>query len=521
MATVVGLMSRGYLPEVLPPTFTSASMSDVLAAGVPPALLPPGQPSATKTFPFSCPRFGIHRRIFGIPNPISQVRLAHTIDSNWPSIDTHCGASTLSITKPRASQDPTDPREVLPDPGFGGWPARRASDRAGGRYLVKTDVSSFYPTAYTHSIPWAVHTKAFAKLNHGLAHYGNRLDRDLRLCQDRQSIGMPVGPDTSLVLAEVLMTAVDHVIEQELGHVSGHRFMDDFEFVFPTLSRAEEGLAVVTAALAEYELAINPRKTRIAALPLPLEDSWAIELRQFRIRDTDATQRTDLISFFSRAFELGAEDPNTPAVKYAVTRAAGTQILGSNAEIAALLALQAAAAEPASLPRALELLSTLEHAGSQIPLAALEETLNSIVRTHAPVGHGFEVAWALWGALRFQCLLDAQLCAPVGAMEDPVVALSAIHAQQAGLFHGGHLPLASWQPWMTGAALHEREWLVAYEANIKGWLPNVDPQDHVTADHQFGVLKNAGVSFYDTTRVTHAAIADAALTYAAANPYDG
>jgi hypothetical protein len=36
---------------------------------------------------------------------------------------------------------------------------------AGARYALVTDISSYFPTVYTHTIPWALHTKPVAKAN--------------------------------------------------------------------------------------------------------------------------------------------------------------------------------------------------------------------------------------------------------------------------------------------------------------------------------------------------------------------
>lgn len=45
--------------------------------------------------------------------------------------------------------------------------------------------------------------------------------------------------------------------------------------------------------------------------------------------------------------------------------------------------------------------------------------------------------------------------------------------------------------------LVESQWLLAYEANVKGWLPNLGGVDFVAASKHFGPMKAAGVSFYD------------------------
>ncbi len=51
---------------------------------------------------------------------------------------------------------------------------------------------------------------------------------------------------------------------------------------------------------------------------------------------------------------------------------------------------------------------------------------------------------------------------------------------------------------MTADALYEKHWLLAYEANIKKWLPNKGGTDHVHKDANFGFLKANKVSFYNS-----------------------
>jgi hypothetical protein len=50
---------------------------------------------------------------------------------------------------------------------------------------------------------------------------------------------------------------------------------------------------------------------------------------------------------------------------------------------------------------------------------------------------------------------------------------------------------------MHDGELTDTQWLLAYEANVKGWLPNKGGKDFVTAHKHFGPMKAAGVSFYD------------------------
>ena len=52
---------------------------------------------------------------------------------------------------------------------------------------------------------------------------------------------------------------------------------------------------------------------------------------------------------------------------------------------------------------------------------------------------------------------------------------------------------------MSTPELYEEQWLLAYEANVKGWLPSQGGPDHVAADNNFGFLKNSAVEFYVST----------------------
>jgi len=51
---------------------------------------------------------------------------------------------------------------------------------------------------------------------------------------------------------------------------------------------------------------------------------------------------------------------------------------------------------------------------------------------------------------------------------------------------------------MNGDSLTDEMWLLAYEANFKGWLPS--PNNHVDSHPFFSVLKRKKVFFYDEGR---------------------
>ena len=85
------------------------------------------------------------------------------------------------------------------------------------------DISSFYPSVYTHTIPWALHSKAVAKKNKAKndTYFGNILDGCSMGVQDWQTVGLPIGPDTSHIIAEIIGVAIDlQIKEAGLGEVA-------------------------------------------------------------------------------------------------------------------------------------------------------------------------------------------------------------------------------------------------------------------------------------------------------------
>ncbi|GEM_PF-4931988 len=86
-------------------------------------------------------------------------------------------------------------------------------------------------------------------------------------------------------------------------------------------------------------------------------------------------------------------------------------------------------------------------------------------------------------------------------MEDSFVALLALDGSQRGLIPTG-LDTSLWETFMTDQELYGNQWLLAYEANIKNWLPSATGIDYVANDPAFGFLKSNNVEFYDPKRLS-------------------
>jgi Reverse transcriptase (RNA-dependent DNA polymerase) len=168
-------------------------------------------------------------------------------------------------------------------------------------------------------------------------------------------MGIPVGPDLSLLIAEMLLSAVDLELVKSTS-VRGLRYIDDYELTFNTLAEAERVQGVLQALLSEYELALNAAKTTIYSLPLQLQEPWISELGHFALRTREKAQHTDLLRYFDRAFELARNYPSEGVLKYAVGKAANLDVHQGNRILFQDLLLQCASVEPGCLPMILRVL---------------------------------------------------------------------------------------------------------------------------------------------------------------------
>ncbi len=500
MPTLDVLLSRGFFPWELPPPFTCQTFAAFIATNR--ALLPASFTSNTqvsKAAIHNLARCGTLRRKLSVPNPVSYYKLSMTVADNWPQLMLQGSRSSISLSQPT---DIATGRSIGLNHQKNDLPAHKARIRSTSRYVLQADVARCYPSIYTHSIPWAMHTKAVAKANHSDNLLGNLIDKQVRNAQDQQTMGLPIGPDTSMLIGEIILDAVDVDLSVKAAQaglqLNGFRYFDDYEFGFKGLAQAENTLSLLQEVLSQYELALNPNKTNIAPLPVLMESSAISEIRAYQFRESLIGQQTDIIHYFDRSFTLALDEPTEGVLKYAISRIGSETVHTQNWPLLENLLFQCITVEPGALYFVLNHLSAYRSNGYGVNLMNLGDVLNETILQHAPLSHGSEVAWALWGLIFFGVSIDVNVAEKASKMNDPFVSMLLLDARNRGLV-STTADFSSIQQYMTSEDLYGEQWLVAYEANVKGWLPSVSGIDHVAADVSFNLLKNGGVSFYDTS----------------------
>lgn len=500
MSIATDLISRGYFPAEVPPPFVTQSLGDhALSTGIGPLLQLAGGGKKRWSFPVrhNYARAGGLRRPLSIPNPIGYLYLASELDGGWKgTLKPLLAAARTCASRPVPSAG--GPR-AFRKAGQNQMERLKAVARRTARYVVHADIQNFYPSIYTHSVPWALHGKKKAKAApKDKSLLGNRLDWALQACHGGQTGGIAIGPDGPWLVAETILATIEAVLAKQFVTLRGYRWIDDYQLYFSTLGEAEKCLSALQEHLSYYELSLNPRKTRISQLPEPQEESGIWILRRWEFAKNARKQSGDLIGYFDEAFRQIAQDPGGSLAAYAIGRLKSFTCHKQNWELLQSLMFQMLITEPTCSRLVMEVLALQKNLGNLVDKKTFRDAAATIADKHAALGHGSEVAWMLWGAIANGVTLSARTAKAISGMDDCLVALLALHAKAMDLIPKS-LDVTQWMASMTTDQLRGEHWLLAYEAGVKGWLPSAGGGDHIHPDPFFRTLRGAGVSFYDVT----------------------
>lgn len=487
------LLTLGYFPAELPPPFNTVSFGQYASANYTMLHSTYQSSQTTKAAVHNLARTNSLRRKLSIPNPIWQMETANCIAQNWFDLEQLTSASALSATSPKVG---TNGRAIEPKYSRNELLVKQAGFRSSRRFLLKTDISRCYPSIYTHSIAWAIDTRTVAKASrNNRQSLGNKLDYFIRQGQDQQTMGIPISPDTSMVVAEVILSAIDKEFLRK--GVCGSRYLDDYEFCFHTRAEAEEFLSEFQEILNSYELAANPSKTSVVELPQPMNPAWMHEIRSFKFRSNKLAQYTDIIKYFDTSFDLSKNFSDDAVLRYAVMKLSSEDFNKENWVLLESLMLQSVAMQPSLLRVVLSDLEKRIQKGYNVNLEALSEVLNYVVQTQSPLGHGSEVAWSLWGMIMFSLPLTKEALKAVSTSQDPFVALLVLDARSKKLIDL-NFDLSQFASRLTQDDLFEEHWLLAYECDVQNFGIGAN-SGYVDKTDFFQHLKKSGVSFYNSS----------------------
>ena len=497
------LLQAGFLPEELPPPFVSAPLARYREHTLRQWRAIRQDFHRFRSIPeaYSVPRHGHKRKNVVIVNPVNQVRVAALIADNWQAVRDHISAST--ITEFRPIIDESGPRSIF-GINFSGVDAALIRIQASYWQALRTDISRFYGSLYTHSVGWALHDKATVQANPNANWYttsfAHQLDVAIRRGQNNQSVGIPIGPDTSRIFAELIAVGFEQQLATRLNHLSERavRYVDDLIIGFDETETEDVLISAVEQSLGYFELDLNFEKTQVTGHTVRPAPEWIHELRSLPFVGSGTRQRERMERFFDVAIHHSEISEKDSVLKWAVKRSRSFRIEDDNFSYYVDHLLHVCRRAPACFRAVAQILIEANHNRRSLDRERLKKFAVDNIRVHAPVGHAYEVSWALLLCKGLRITLSRAELEPVFRMNSSVCALIAMDLNRLHLVNGG-IDDAHWLTWANPDGLSSAMWLVAYEAALKNWW-STGIRDYCRNDPFFGPLLSRGIYFYDKRR---------------------
>ena len=327
-----GLLAYGMFADKLPPVFTSESFYNFTKT-----ISQPFNTQWKNYVYFESMRQNNIPRPLGIPNPLGYQQLCKALADNWDKIKEHFHNQTdnqnykLSRIHIRKIRD----SKMLFEMNYKNWKFDGTPELdilLGTKYIVKSDISTCFPSIYTHSIPWAIATKAIAKQQaHGSHEWYNKIDTLCSNLKNGETHGLLIGPHASNLISEIILTCVDRKLYDK-----GWRYLrniDDYTCYVDSHEKAEKFLTELNEALREFDLPINYKKTSVKELPKAATNHWIRGLSAALPTDEDALLKFPMArSYLDTAISLMESNDNDAAIlKYAI-KVLGKRKLSDNAK---------------------------------------------------------------------------------------------------------------------------------------------------------------------------------------------
>lgn len=468
------ILEEGFFNKELPSEFNSKALADKLnQIDVSKSKLSrKGVNRWAKLIQYSIPKKNEFRRTAAIPRPLHYIKLAKVIEENWSELETHYEKSKVSLTKIELSNGTVKNKH-----NFSEKQDVRLENLSFNKYILSIDINRYYPSIYTHSIPWALHTKAIAKANpNDMSYLGNKIDSEVRNMQDGQTMGIPIGPLTSAIIQEIIGSAIDEEFQILMGkNIPGFRYTDDMEYYFSTFEEANKALSIMTEILKRYNLDTNVEKTKIRKLPLEIDTNWVYFFRNYKFKNNKKRdiqihlEKKDLKEYFNQIFKYQIEIGDKGISKYALKVLRNRIIYKENWDIFQSLLLQTALVDPTVIPTVFEIIESYNYKGYQMDIDKLSLFVHSILTENVDLNNDYEIIWALSFANKLMISIDKGTTEKLSEYENPLVNILVMILNDKKLLHES-VDFIQYEGFIINNNLYDENWLFLYECCINNWL---------------------------------------------------
>ena len=329
------LLKKNYFPmqkerkEELPPVFNSSDLTKDIATEVLNVTLSGDRKRVGfDSVQYKTTRYNHVPRLLSIPHPKPHIDLCLEIHNNWSRIK-HICSNDNSLILP---QKHSDGRTIIMDYDSSLEERNRYNKSVfGKKFLVHTDIANFYPSLYSHSIPWALVGIPDAKRPRNRTNsWFHKIDKSFRMCCRNETAGIPIGPATSNIASEIILERIDRDLRGKFNYV---RFIDDYTAYCETHTEAEDFIRDLSVKLMKYKLNLNIKKTEIKNLPQAISEQWVNRMREIIPRDTEI-ESSQVSNILDAAVILQNDNPDGSVLKYAANSIVGKVNERSSVEFA-------------------------------------------------------------------------------------------------------------------------------------------------------------------------------------------
>jgi len=276
-----------------------------------------------RTLSYKATRNNNAPRYFRIMHPVAYCRLTSSVKNNWDKlycqINCYPDYERTSMIRPSVTNNEKRLFSLASYDKQNNEDQIKLEKQTGAKLAVFADISNCFPSIYTHSIPWALIGKNEAKKreNQECKQWFNELDCLSRNAQDKETLGLPIGSDTSNLIAEIILAQIDKVLVEE-----GYRFIrfiDDYTCYCNDTKEADSFIATLVRELDKYKLKLNAKKTKIVSLPYAFNEYWVRTLRNLSSWESvNKYNKSYVIDFLDEASDLFRKNPNESPIRYAI-----------------------------------------------------------------------------------------------------------------------------------------------------------------------------------------------------------
>ena len=442
------------------------------------------------------------RRKFAIPNPYHYCKAVDTIVNRESEISVILKKSSYSLTAPIEKPVKEHQAYAKRSGSIADTKEEIEKQYLDNRYEIRLDISAFFDSIYTHSIPWAIHGIAVAKKKRNdMSLLGNQLDKCMQAMNYNQTNGILVGNAASRIIAEIILCTIDEAIQKKFPQITCRRFVDDYYIYTQDSGKVQEIISFIRTNLAQYELSFNENKIQINESPFLYGKPWVEEIKQYMHLQQDV--------FLSKLIMEYNSHKDIAIVKYGLKVISQCRYAAKNWPAMQSRIINLWVRFPSLSDHVLPL---LWHNKERLNKTILKNAIYSVIDESLLLNREQELIWAVWYAKVFDITLSQPYIVKVLKSTNDVAVIvmldyiyikgiqntSRIKTQLTAIYDklvqddtddSGKKDQLMWSA----------RWLLAYEADRNAWL-NINGRtfNYAQKNPFFKELLAKNVMFYDT-----------------------